>query len=448
MTNAKELVAATDAAIGMFVVELDRPWLETPFLLQGFLVEDDETLAKIRSVSRFVYIDRSRSIGEHHAGATPAHRERRAKVATIDRSDPSKAEERRRKLPGFLELIRQIRNGEIDHDTARALAGGDGENDARECLVEEELVRVSPDFTDATLVIDQVLADVSNNVAPDIMAVLGCVDAMRRSIARNPDALLWLVRLKRSDGYSYRHALDVSVHMMVFARALALDEDTVSLLGMVGMLQDVGKLKLPENVLKSTGILTPLQMEIAKTHVDFSLKILAESAGAKSELLQIIQRHHERVDGSGYPAQLVGREIGLHGEMAGLVDSYCAMITERPHGKLQSTQTALAKLVRLRDVKFSAAVVDGFIQCVGLYPVGTMVELNSGEVAVVIAQNRVRRLKPRVVVLCCADKTPHRYPPTLDLLYDPKTPTGESYAITRAVPVGSFGIDPAEYYLS
>lgn len=165
-------------------------------------------------------------------------------------------------------------------------------------------------------------------------------------------------------------------------------------------------------------------------------------------LVDIVSRHHERLDGSGYPAGLSNGAIGLRAEMAGLVDTFCAMTSKRAYDEPLSTQRALEALIRQRDIKFSANVVDGFIQCIGLYPAGTLVELNSGEIAVVIAQNRVRRMQPRVLVLLCADKTPNHHPPTLDLLYSPLTPAGEPYRILRALPTGAHGIDPSEFYLS
>jgi hypothetical protein len=134
--------------------------------------------------------------------------------------------------------------------------------------------------------------------------------------------------------------------------------------------------------------------------------------------------------------------------MAGIVDCYSAMTRARPWGDALSPQQALEEINKLRDGWFSASVVDAFIQCVGLYPVGTLVELSSGEVAVVIGQNRIRRLKPRVLVLLAPDKSPNKHPAPIDLLFDPMSPDGSPYAIRRALPPGAHGIDPQEFYLS
>ena len=113
-----------------------------------------------------------------------------------------------------------------------------------------------------------------------------------------------------------------------------------------------------------------------------------------------------------------------------------------------SNQRAMAELVTLRGRKFRAAIVDQFIQCLGLYPIGTLVELNSGEVAVVIQQNQVRRLQPRVLILLGADKSVERYPRTIDLLMEPLTPTGDNYRIQQALPENAYGINPRDFYLA
>lgn len=444
----RELIAATDASIGMFVVELDRPWIGTPFLLQGFLIEDDETLDRLRDCCRFLYIDRSRSVGEHYAApgsATPASSVGRTAPPRplVEAATPSGAGPL-----SFLEALALVRKGSLDATAARRLAGEAVADRPETRSVERELIRVSPVVTQTEAVFDQVIADVRENRNPDIGQVTGCVDDMLQSVKRNPDALLWLIRLKKYDLYSYRHALDVTVHLMVFAHSLGFSEDGATVMGVAGMMQDVGKLRLPERVLQKAGRLSRLEMEIAKSHVEFSTRIILQTPKPMPGLVEIVSRHHERIDGTGYPAGLRNGAIGLRAEMSGLVDTFCAMTSKRAYEEPRSTQRALEALVRMRDVKFSANVVDGFIQCIGLYPAGTLVELNTGEVAVVIAQNRVRRMLPRVLVLLCADKSPNRHPPTLDLLYSPQTPAGEPYRILRALPVGAYGIDPSEFYLS
>jgi len=509
----KEIVAASDLKPGMFVVELDRPWLDSPFLMQGFLIEDEATLAQLKALCRFVYVDWQRSIAEHYRAPKP---ESQAQIRREAMSLRFHAEEVPRAKHNFVDVLRWLRLGgkvpdespaETDpvvrvireeaaprpasparpESSAPIAAGGgiksllgrwfgmrgeaaapdfgrpqgedeaaaggrDDEAESKRWLetvaVEDELIEAAPIYASAQTVIEQLVCDVQHNLRPDMERVRGGVEDMMHSVVRNPDALLWLTRLKRTDQYAYDHALDSSVLLMVFARTMGMEAAEMTLLGIAGLMQDIGKVKLPPRLLKKCGAITPLEREIFRAHVDYSLEILKDSGEDDPELLSVVSRHHERFDGSGYPGGLSGDEIGLYGQMAGIVDCYSAMTRGRPWGDALSPQEALEEINKLREVWFSASVVDAFVQCVGLYPVGTLLELSSGEVAVVIGQNRIRRLKPRVLVLLAPDKSPNAHPTPMDLLFDPVAPDGTPYAIKRSLPPGAHGVDPQEFYLS
>ena len=514
----------------MFVTELDRPWLESPFLIQGFVLEDEQAVAQMQSLCRFVYVDWQRSTGEHTREVA-----RESAKSTVGASLAGSARVVRKQAPpaprrDFVDVLRWLRSGgkspasdtppiteapaprhtdalsaqrdaEARERATHALVSG-GSTDAAESItgwrglfgrlfaekgearalsvrrttgtneaaktprqdnagggpgatvwieeiaVEDELVSAAPVYGEVLRSVEQLIKDVQNNLRPDMERVRSGVDAMMHSVVRNPDALLWLTRLKRTDQYAYDHALDVSVLLMTFARSLGLEAIEMSRLGTVGLMQDIGKIKLPAALLQKTGAITPQERDLFHSHVGHSLAILKEADEEDPELLEIVSRHHERFDGSGYPHQLAGDSIGTQAQMAGIVDTYCAMTRERPWGEAFSSQQALEEVNKMRGVAFGESIVDAFIQCVGLYPVGTLVELHTGEVAVVIGQNRVRRLKPRVLVLLAADKTPNKFPPTLDLVYDPTAPDGTIYSIKKALPPGAHDIDPQEFYLT
>ncbi|HQU88976.1 MAG TPA: HD-GYP domain-containing protein [Denitromonas sp.] len=510
----KEIVAATDLKIGMFVAELDRPWLDSPFLIQGFVVENQATLDKLQDLCRFVSVDWQRSTGEHYRAPV-----RESVASTVGHSLAGSARIAGRTVTprpkhDFVDVLRWLRSGgETPPELSSSPAGrplvdadvpttgrrstdhvSDDEASPREgwrarmsrwfareeapapyvvadpladkeetlgparegasatvwiesAAVEDELFHAAPAYESAQGTVEQLIADVQQNLRPDMERVRANVEDMMQSVVRNPDALLWLTRLKRTDQYAYDHALDVSVLLMVFARSLGMTAHEMTLLGIVGLMQDIGKVRLPPRLLKKSGLITPLERQIFQAHVDYSLAILKDTPDGSPEVLEIVARHHERFDGSGYPDGIAGDAIGRYSEMAGLVDTYCAMTRERPWGDALSPQTALEQINTMRDRDFSETVVDTFIQCVGLYPVGTLVALNTGEVAVVIAQNQVRRLRPRVLVLLAPDHSPNAHPPTLDLLYDPVAPDGSVYEIRKALPPGAYGIDPKEFYL-
>ncbi len=212
-------------------------------------------------------------------------------------------------------------------------------------------------------------------------------------------------------------------------------------------MQDLGKINLPLALLKKTEPLTPAERQVMRRHVELSCLILAEQPDLPAEVLDIVAKHHERINGHGYPRQLAGEKLGLFAEMAGIVDTYCALASERPHRPAHDHQRALERIYKQRGRGFSASLVLEFVQYLGIYPVGTLVELNTGEVAVVIAQNRIRRLRPRVLVLLGPDKSLNPVPAPIDLIYEPPSPDGTPYRIVRALRPGAYGLDPQEFYL-
>jgi len=270
---------------------------------------------------------------------------------------------------------------------------------------------------------------------------------MVESIIRNPDALLLLTKLKDKDSYAYGHAIDVAIYVLAFGRHLGLPKDELNTLGMAGLLQDIGKMKLPSELLEKTEKLSAAEFDLIKTHVPQSVRILENSHGISPDIIEVVASHHERLDGSGYPKGLSGYSFGTFGNMAAIVDCFQALTSERPYAAPVPPYEALQMLYEWRGKYFRAALVEQFIQCIGIYPVGSLVELNTGEVGVVIGQNRVRRMKPRVMVILDPQKKPYKYPAVIDLVNDPKAFGDRPYAIKRGLEYGMYDIDPKEYYL-
>lgn len=437
----KEIIAVQQVEKGMFVIELDRPWLGTPFLLQGFLVEDDAQIADLRKQCRSVTIDRSRSVGPHYVAEKSGKGVPRG---TAGSSQPPTATvpADNEDFASFLESLRRKPPERRADRKPPALSPVD-----RQSRLEEELEYSAPIVDDVKQKLKSIRAALDANLSGDIREVVGLVAEMAAAVERNPDAMIWLARLRSTDEYSYDHAVDVSVHVMVLARFLGLPAKTVEMLGRVGMMQDIGKINLPDSLLGKEEPLTDEEVALVQSHVASSLQILAGQPDFSVEALTIVGSHHERHDGSGYPRRIRGERISLHAELAGLIDTYCAMTRKRSYRAAVSHQQALESLVGMRGAKFRAPLVDQLVQCLGLYPIGSLVELNSGEVGVVIQQNNVRRLKPRILVILNPDKSVERRPRTLDLIMDPLTATGELYRIVRSLPMNAYGINPADYYL-
>jgi HD-GYP domain-containing protein (c-di-GMP phosphodiesterase class II) len=417
--------------IGMFVAELDRPWLDTPFPLQGLLISNPSQIELLSALCYTVQVDPLHSIGDYYEAFNDEDFRGSSFSSTHDRLN-------------FLDVVRRARRGQVTpsdfpprvHPHTRCSA------------LEEEILYSARFIADIRVCLKNLTNALQDGQAPDMAPLVKLVRKVAEGVSRNSEAILWLSRLKIADDYSYDHALDVSVHLMVFGRFLGLSKKEVERLGMIGLMQDIGKVQLPPELLCKAESLTEEEYRLIQTHVDSSLEILSHLPEMDMEMLSIIAQHHERIDGSGYPRKLTGETLGLLAEMTGFIDTYCAIIRRRPYAQTLSTQKAVAELVAMRGSKFRETIVDQFIQCMGIYPIGSLVELNTGEVAVVIQQNQVRRLKPRVLIIMNADKTIERRPYSLDLLMEPLTPTGETtYQIKRAVPEDAYGINPKDFYL-
>jgi len=435
----KVTLPALDLQIGMFVMDLDRPWIETPFLLQGFLIESDAQIAALQHYCAHVVIDRSRSIGSAYAARDYGKDAPLLPAKPADLTQPDDAQ-----ANDFAKICHELRVQPFSRRFRLSPAVDPSEQQSR---LEPELLYSAPIVDDIKRSLKAIRDSFNSPQSVALNEVASQVGELARGVERNPDAMIWLARLRSTDQYSYDHAVDVSVLLMVFARFLGMPAKTIELIGLAGLMQDIGKVDIPADILNKPDTLTDEEYRLVQSHVASSLEMLVGHQDFPTTLLKIVASHHERADGSGYPRRLKGERICFHGELAGVVDTYAAMTRQRVYEKAVSSQKALEALIKMRGSKFREPVVDQFIQCIGLYPVGSLVELNTGEVGVVIQQNQVRRLKPRLLIILGPDKSVERYPVTLDLMKDPESSPGVAYRITHALPADAYGIDPAEFYL-
>jgi len=406
----KKEIPVEQLQFGMYVSELDRPWTDTPFVFQGFVLEDDKQLETIKKFCKKVYVDPE-------------------KTADLpDRSRLKTASPRARHESVLASITRKV--------------------------VYEEKVSVDVELPVARAAqnkTEMVLKDVFNTVRVgkviDAPRVREAVTSMTDSVVRNPDAMLLLSKMKEKGELTLDRALGVSIYMITFGRFLQLPREQLDLLGMLGLLLDVGKVRLPAGLLEKKEALTEEERKACQMHVRNSVDILKETAGLPAELPALAALHHERYDGSGYPEGLRGPEIGLFGSIAGLIDCFDALTRPRPYAEAISPSNALSKLYDWRDTQFDGSLVQQLIQCIGIYPVGAAVELNTGEIGIVIAQNLVRRLQPRVMVVLDAKGNQIRPQKILDLVKEPKAGPDMPYRIKRTLEKGSVALDAAEFYL-
>jgi HD-GYP domain-containing protein (c-di-GMP phosphodiesterase class II) len=213
----------------------------------------------------------------------------------------------------------------------------------------------------------------------------------------------------------------------------------------MGLLLDIGKIRVDRALLEKNARLTPEEFTEMKRHVQYSLDILYNTANVNPDVIEGVAQHHERMDGSGYPNGLLGKDISIFGKMSAIADTYAAITKQRPYAQPVSPHDALQMLSNWSGTQFQPDMVEHFIQSIGVFPVGSLVELSTGEVAVIVTHNKQKRLRPKVLVVSEPDKTPRKHPSVKDLIYDV---SDNPVYIRRGLPSNAYGIDPSEYYLA
>jgi HD-GYP domain-containing protein (c-di-GMP phosphodiesterase class II) len=207
-------------------------------------------------------------------------------------------------------------------------------------------------------------------------------------------------------------------------------------------------LRIDQRILSKRGNLTSKEFEEVKRHVEYGLEIIESSAVVHPDVVTGVAQHRERLNGSGYPRGLLDAEISPIGKMAGIVDAFSALTSIRPYAEPVSPYSAMQQLQGWSDTYFNSGLVELFIQAIGIFPVGTLVELSTGELAVVLEQSRPRRLKPKVLVIAAPDKTPLQTPFVLDLLHPEAASADRAPYIRQGLATASYAVDPTEYYVS
>lgn len=311
-------------------------------------------------------------------------------------------------------------------------------------MLEQELGEAREHHAIARTLIYQILDDVRSGKNIDSIRAKQVVAELTDSVIRNPDALTCFIQLKKKDEYTALHSLRVCILALAFGRHLGLDRDTLQILGLGALLHDIGKIKVPTDILNKPGSLTDHEFSLMQSHVPRGVELIEKMSGIPRPALEVARCHHERYNGSGYISGLKGEGIGFFGMIGGIVDCYDAITSDRAYRSGLSAHTALKQMYEWRSRDFHPALVEQFIQCMGIYPIGSIVELNTGEIAVVVTMNRVRRLKPRVTLVLNANCTPINPPVTVDLM-DHKTSDGRPCEIDRVLEPGIYGIDPVLY---
>ncbi len=363
-------ISTTNLRLKMYVYDLNCDWTNHPFALREFQITSQEQIdGIIKAGIDELYIDTDKGVD--------------VESADEEKEIPQKAADEKEGITKYI---------------TKPLF--------------EELPNAINVRNEAIKVFSRVM-DEARQGRPLPMDDINCtMENMAHSLVNNPDASIGLTRIKRAERYIVEHAVNAAILMMAFEKSLAYDVSGLMQVGLGGLLMDIGKAKLPHYIMEKSGRLTEKEREIARQHVQISCEILSHTPDIPDVVLQIAAEHHERIDGSGYPAKKSGGDITLYGQMAAIVDVYDSLTADRIYKKGVTPHAALRQLVCSRK-PFDQELVQQFIHCIGVYPIGSLVALSDGRFAVVIESDIKRLLSPKIRVIY--DSLKRKYIDTEDI---------------------------------
>ncbi len=424
----KKKISVHELQVGMYVSELDRHWLETPFLFQGFAIQSDEQIEELKRYCQHVYIDT-----EEGYDVSPKRKPAAAAPLSILLPGEKTKENYKEHNVDLEQVLHRFTPGHRRPPRYQDVA-----------TIEEEIGHAREIVTETREAVYTIMDDVRLGRSINTAGAKKIVANMVDSVIRNPDALMCLNQLKNKDEYTALHSLRVCVLALAFGRHLDLSDEELNLLGIGALLHDVGKMKVPNEILNKPGKLTDEEFTLMKGHVPRGVEILEQNHGISRASIDVARFHHERYAGGGYAQGAKGENIGLFGSIGAIVDCYDAITSDRSYHTGMSAHDALKKMYSWRGRDFQPLLVEQFIQCMGIYPIGSVVELNTGGVGVVISINRKRRLKPKVALVLAPDKTPLSPVRVIDLMQEADGP-GHKTEIRRVLPPGEYGVIPTNY---
>ena len=398
----ERMVNTQKLKIGMYICGLDRPWLDTPFLIQGFFIDDDKEIEDLNNYCKYVSIDIDKGIEAD---------------AYLD-GIPGSTEDH---LNDFLEHGDRY----VEYEEEKS------------ALEEFPVAKLALD--EATAEITTIMDDINNGDNLNVQAVSAAVQPLLDSMIRNVDALLWMLNVQGNED-SYRAAMENCTLGLAFGRHLGLHMSDIRTLAVGMLLLDVGKFKVPADILNKPGTLTKEEFTEVKKHVEYGVEMLKNIGGFNESIINMVLTHHERFNGSGYPNGLEGTQIPVFGRIAAIIDSYSSMSRKTTYRDAIAPHKILQELYKWRNKQYQAELVEQFLQCVGVYPTGSLVEMTTGEVGIVVAQNMHERLEPTICMLLDEYKDPWQSNPIIILSKNRVDAKGVRRKILHALKSGSYGI--------
>ena len=378
-------IQVQDLGIGMYIHEICASWMDNPFWKKSFMLSNEKDLRTFHEYRiKEVWIDTSKGLDVSFKAKTVSMEEEKQQINETLEQIAVEEHKIQRRVPLHDEI--------------------------------ERFKKVMPEIKRGVI---SIFDDVRDGNPIDIDLVSKMVDDISFSNDRNPDAMLTMVRQKSANDYNYMHSIAVSGLMMALGKELDLDRGTIKEVGVAGLLLDIGKVKIPKEIINKAGKLTNQEFDKIKTHPLLGFETLKLSNDLSDIVLDVCLHHHERIDGDGYPHRLAGDNIGYYARMASICDVYDAISSTRSYQASWEPAESLRKMTEWKKGQFDEKMFGSFVKAVGIYPSGTLVKLKSGRLAVVMEQTEASLLKPIVKVFFSVHSNAHIYPELLDLSTSP-----------------------------
>jgi putative nucleotidyltransferase with HDIG domain len=407
----KVIVEAHDVKKGMYVSELDRPWLDSPFLFQGFRITNTDEIDQISDLCDYVFVDSEKS-------TIPV-------AQTQSHAAPSRSESEQQNIARLIKKPLPYTEKFEDEFI-----------NARDCyqFAREELE-------------NKLFHDIKMGKSLEIEGARATVTSMVDSVLRHPDALVLLASLGNRDRSLVTHALSVCTLSLALGRSLGFETDTLVDLGLGALLHDIGEIKIPDRALDNVANASEEERALVEGHTIIGAMMLKKQGNLPDNVIAIVHDHHERADGSGYPGKLTGAEISLHTKIVSIVDTYDNILSGINEYESMNVDDALKSMYAWRRDLFDELLVEKFIQCIGIYPLGSVVELRTGQIGIVISSRPDARLFPNIMLVLDAGREPVEPPKMINLALFREKLESDDFEIKRLVEGQHYGIDVRQYIL-
>ncbi|HEX5805413.1 MAG TPA: HD-GYP domain-containing protein [Macromonas sp.] len=378
-------ISIHDVRLGMYIQKFCGAWIDHPFWRSKFLLETTDDLKAIQSSAiTEVWIDASRGLDVRSQTSTPPAVLTQEEFESSETQAPPPA------------------------------------TDTRPTSMAEELKRAKVILNQARGAVNHMLNDVRMGRAIDQDIIHQVANEITNSVLRNGHAIISLVRLKTADDYTYMHSVAVCALMVALAKQLALDDETTRRAGYAGLMHDLGKMSIPMDILNKPGKLTDVEFKAVQSHPEAGHALLKNAGIDDDMVLDVCLHHHEKLDGTGYPNKLKGDQISLYARMGAVCDIYDAVTSNRPYKRGWDPAESLKRMAEWTGYHLDNRVFQAFVRSLGIYPIGSLVLLTNGRLAVVVEQSKTSLLKP-IVKTVFSTKSNERVVPTVIDLSDPSS---------------------------